>query len=246
MPDIKNRTFIDKTKHNVFVATNFIFISILICYGIYRVLFAYTIIGVIEILVSVFLYISLFLFIKKITFLTTIILSTATFYIMSLYLFISGGIHHTGIYWLFIIPIVYFFFIGLRWGVILFLIQLFSIAIIFVLSLMRLVVIPYDRNTIILFLVVSLCELILLISHEIILQKYRSEIKVMSGLLPICSRCKKIRDDKGYWNRIETYIESHSNAYFSHGLCQECEEKLYGDQEWYIRIKEQDNDTPGE
>jgi PAS domain S-box-containing protein len=59
------------------------------------------------------------------------------------------------------------------------------------------------------------------------------KIKTLSGLLPICSSCKKIRDDKGYWNQIETYIHAHSDAKFSHGLCPECADKMYGDQDWY-------------
>ena len=53
------------------------------------------------------------------------------------------------------------------------------------------------------------------------------EVKTLSGLLPICSSCKKIRDDNGYWNQLETYIRDHSEADFSHGLCPDCAEKLY-------------------
>lgn len=49
----------------------------------------------------------------------------------------------------------------------------------------------------------------------------------LSGMLPICASCKKIRDDKGYWNQIETYIKAHSDAKFTHGICPECSEKLY-------------------
>jgi hypothetical protein len=60
------------------------------------------------------------------------------------------------------------------------------------------------------------------------LQKALSEIKTMSGLLPICASCKKIRDDKGYWNQIESYIREHSEAKFSHSICPPCAEKLYG------------------
>ena len=54
-----------------------------------------------------------------------------------------------------------------------------------------------------------------------------SKIKVLNGLLPICSHCKKIRDDKGYWNQIESYIREHSDAEFSHSICQECAKKYY-------------------
>lgn len=58
-------------------------------------------------------------------------------------------------------------------------------------------------------------------------EKALAEIKVLGGLLPICMSCKKIRDDTGYWNQIETYIRSHSQAEFSHSLCPECAHKLY-------------------
>lgn len=54
-----------------------------------------------------------------------------------------------------------------------------------------------------------------------------ANIKTLSGLLPICASCKKIRDDKGYWNRLETYIEKHSDADFTHGICPDCAQKLY-------------------
>jgi len=61
------------------------------------------------------------------------------------------------------------------------------------------------------------------------LQKALSEIKTLSGLLPICASCKKIRDDTGYWNQLELYIRNHSQAEFSHSICPTCADKLYGD-----------------
>lgn len=63
------------------------------------------------------------------------------------------------------------------------------------------------------------------------------EIKTLNGMLPICSSCKKIRDDQGYWNRIETYIEKNSDALFSHSICPECSEKLYGEESWFKKMK---------
>ncbi|MCP4695285.1 MAG: response regulator [Gammaproteobacteria bacterium] len=65
------------------------------------------------------------------------------------------------------------------------------------------------------------------------LQKTLDEVSTLRGILPICASCKKIRDDKGYWNQIEAYIENHSDALFSHGLCPGCEKKFYGDEKWY-------------
>jgi hypothetical protein len=61
------------------------------------------------------------------------------------------------------------------------------------------------------------------------LRKALGEVKTLSGMLPICSSCKKIRDDKGYWNKIESYIRSHSEVQFSHGICPDCAKKLYPD-----------------
>jgi len=54
------------------------------------------------------------------------------------------------------------------------------------------------------------------------LKEALNQIKTLSGLIPICAACKKIRDDKGYWNQLEQYLEEHSDAVFSHGLCPEC------------------------
>jgi len=60
-------------------------------------------------------------------------------------------------------------------------------------------------------------------------EKALLDLKILSGLIPICASCKKIRDDEGYWEQIETYIRDHSEADFSHGICPECAKELYGD-----------------
>jgi hypothetical protein len=59
------------------------------------------------------------------------------------------------------------------------------------------------------------------------LKKAIYEVKTLGGLLPICASCKKIRDDKGYWNQLESYIRQHSNAEFSHSVCPDCAKELY-------------------
>lgn len=59
------------------------------------------------------------------------------------------------------------------------------------------------------------------------LEKALSEIKTLSGIVPICMHCKGIRDDQGYWNQLEKYISEHSDAQFSHGICEKCIEKYY-------------------
>ncbi|MFC1488923.1 GAF domain-containing protein, partial [Thermodesulfobacteriota bacterium] len=69
------------------------------------------------------------------------------------------------------------------------------------------------------------------------LQRALSEVKTLRGLLPICASCKNIRDDKGYWNKIESYIIDRSEAEFSHSICPECAKKLYPGLEIYDNEK---------
>jgi len=59
------------------------------------------------------------------------------------------------------------------------------------------------------------------------LQEALAKVKLLSGFIPICASCKKIRDDKGYWQQVESYIQKHSNAEFSHSICPECTHRLY-------------------
>lgn len=58
-------------------------------------------------------------------------------------------------------------------------------------------------------------------------------VKTLSGLLPICASCKKIRDDNGYWNQLESYIKIHTKAEFSHSICPDCAKELYPDLDIY-------------
>lgn len=61
-------------------------------------------------------------------------------------------------------------------------------------------------------------------------------IRTLKGLLPICSYCKKIRDYDGHWDMVESYIQSHSKVSFSHGICPDCSEKFFGNEDWYQDI----------
>ena len=59
------------------------------------------------------------------------------------------------------------------------------------------------------------------------LQKTLQEVKTLRGFLPICAHCRKIRQDSGYWQQIEVYVQEHTDAKFTHGLCPDCTHKLY-------------------
>ena len=65
------------------------------------------------------------------------------------------------------------------------------------------------------------------------------EMQILRGLLPMCSRCKKVRDDEGYWSQVDAYIEAHTQLIFTHGICPDCMENLYGDTDWYKKRRDQ-------
>ncbi|HAT72876.1 MAG TPA: hypothetical protein DCS63_08685 [Elusimicrobia bacterium] len=65
------------------------------------------------------------------------------------------------------------------------------------------------------------------------LEETLKEVRTLQGLIPICANCKKIRDDKGFWQKVEVYLEERSNARFTHGLCEDCIQKLYGKEKWF-------------
>ena len=72
------------------------------------------------------------------------------------------------------------------------------------------------------------------------LQQALAQVEGLRGILPICSSCKKIRDDNGSWNEIEHYIASHTQVEFSHSICPDCEEELYPE---YFRKRDSAADT---
>lgn len=76
-------------------------------------------------------------------------------------------------------------------------------------------------------------ELLARIKTHIGLKKAKDELKVLRGTLPICVRCRKIKDEDGYWQIVEEYIESHTELLFSHGLCDGCSTELYGEYDWF-------------
>ena len=72
-----------------------------------------------------------------------------------------------------------------------------------------------------------------IIAKNVQLEDTLKEVRTLQGLIPICANCKKIRDDKGFWQKVEVYLEERSNARFTHGLCEDCIQKLYGKEKWF-------------
>ena len=62
------------------------------------------------------------------------------------------------------------------------------------------------------------------------LKQANDEIKTLTGFIPVCSKCKKVKDSKGYWDSIESYIMKHTDALLTHGLCEDCIKELYGEE----------------
>lgn len=81
--------------------------------------------------------------------------------------------------------------------------------------------------------------IIIVILVSLSVKAYQSRIETLRGIVPICSYCKQIRDDKGYWNRVEAYVAKHTEAQFSHSICPSCMEKHYPEEYEAIKRKKQ-------
>jgi hypothetical protein len=87
--------------------------------------------------------------------------------------------------------------------------------------------VPWEsKDLVINILALGVFALVAVLGHNFIYDLVK-ENKTLKGFLPICASCKKIRDDQGYWNQIESYIKARSQAEFSHSICPDCAEKLY-------------------
>lgn len=168
-----------------------------------------------------------------------------------LFLIALGGVNQTAYLWSFTFPIFTIFILGNRKGTAVCSIFIFSALCIFICGQYISYISKYSIDVIIRFIAVFILITISVFLMEKIrekiqqtlteanidLKKSLEEVKALSGLLPICSKCKKIRDDKGYWNQIERYISKHSEAKFSHSMCPECIDEFYENDEWYKKMK---------
>ena len=164
-----------------------------------------------------------------------------------LYSISVGAGMEMSILWAFFMPLLFFFFFGKRHGLLW--------AILFLVSVCLIMLFPrifnghiYGRETVWRFFITLITISIfsyglesarhsfgklleeknqLLVREKDQLDKALKEIKTLSGLIPICSNCKKIRNDQGYWEQLEVYMTNHSDATFSHGICPDCSSILY-------------------
>jgi PAS domain S-box-containing protein len=87
----------------------------------------------------------------------------------------------------------------------------------------------FDQNGELLYVIEELRDISKLLKLETVINSLRNEVKTLQGIIPICSACKKIRDDEGFWSQVENYISTRSDAKFSHSLCPDCLKELYPD-----------------
>ena len=158
-----------------------------------------------------------------------------------------GSGNGTAVYWLFSFPLVFVFFLGKKEGGVASAI-FFCVLCILLINPFSLKIYSYGVGMSLRFLASLLLvtlmaygleasrekfgQLLIDENNKLLVEKQQLEqalkqIRTLSGLIPICSNCKKIRDDKGYWQQVETYIRDHSEADFSHGICPDCLKKLY-------------------
>ncbi len=163
----------------------------------------------------------------------------AAYFILPIFLinYITGGIDNNGPLWYYAYPMVTLHLLGPRNGSLAAISLLLVSVILLINPFNELMMTRYKTSFLVRFFKSYSIVYALAFAYEFQKQRNRKQIKELRDLLPICASCKKIRDDKGYWNQIEVYIENHSEVEFSHGICSECEEKLYGEQEWYKKAK---------
>ena len=167
--------------------------------------------------------------------------------LLLLYSVSVGAGEEMAILWAFFMPLLFFFFFGKRQGLLWALLFLAGVSLImlfprmfngqvynhetvwrFFISLATITIFSYGLES----ARHSFGTLLeeknrMLIREKEQLDKALKEIKTLSGLIPICSNCKKIRNDEGYWEQVEVYVMSHSDAAFSHSICPDCASILY-------------------
>lgn len=164
-----------------------------------------------------------------------------------IYLVSTGGIDDTGPLWSYIFPVFAYSILGHDKGNIAILIEFVIYAIILFYPGVPLLTADYTFNFKMRFLLSGIFVSALTFSLEYarfnaykkqgrLIDKLKSandEINTLTGLIPICSQCKKIRNDKGYWEQVESYIQKRANVSFTHSICKDCADKLYGNEDWY-------------
>ena len=145
--------------------------------------------------------------------------------------FITGGTLNCGPLWHYCYPMVTLLLVGPLWGSLASLILVGVSALLLVAPFNALMMTSYTPEFLVRFFISYLIVYLLAFIYELQKSRASKRLKLLSGLLPICANCKKIRDARGDWNQVEAYIQKHSDTEFSHSICPECAQELYPDLE---------------
>mgnify|MGYP006277333075 CR=1 FL=1 len=174
----------------------------------------------------------------------------------AVYLLYSGGVSGNGHLWIFFLPTLAMFAFGVRSGLLSMGGLLLACALVLFWPGDALLDYYYSNGFRVRFMLSlggltifsAVAEQARKVVHERLDRRNREleealrEVRELSGLIPICASCKKIRDDEGYWSEVEVYIRDHSELDFSHSLCPECAARLYPDHSGADGEDEQDGD----
>ncbi len=164
-----------------------------------------------------------------------------------IYLVATGGIENTGPLWTYILPILSYFLLGHKKATTAIIIILLLYIIILFVPGIPFVITAYPLYYKVRFILTTIFVSIVAYSQEygrfkafekqiILINKLKSandEIKELKDLIPICANCKKVRNDKGYWEQVDSYLQKRAKISFTHSICKECSDKLYGGENWY-------------
>ena len=229
----------NKQRFHYYLTSSFIGTAVMMAFGIGLSLRGEYLIAIADFVCSIIL-ISNFVFLRITQKLHTACVTAAlTFMGFLLLHLITGGTDNAGPFWFFIFPPLAMYLLGKQLGLTLSIFLAVPTGVVWMSLLAGNEVAGYTSGFILRFLIAYLLESFLFYIMEAQRSEAQKNVKILSGLLPICSHCKKIRDSRGYWNNLESYVEKHSDALFSHSICSECTEKLYGNEPWYNEMKKE-------
>jgi len=232
----KKEVKFDELKFSVVLAITILSSLVFVSYGVVNLILGKLIPGFIEIIVGVIgVSINLYLLIvKKEIKIPAILLNTLAI-LLSVYLYIDGGFHQTGIFWILGFPALFISTLGKKLGAIWMGLHIGIIVVLFIASTLDVITIAYDGITTFSVFMVYIFTCYILFTYEIYRRRYKKEIDKLEGLLPICSYCKKIKSDEGSWQSVDSYLTRKADMDFSHGICPDCMKEVYPD--YYERMQ---------
>ena len=244
--------FPDASKVIVLIAFSVMSLVILVSTGIHKIITDNYELGFISIAIGLIITLlsASCICIKRIDLLSASVLAISESSIIILA--VTGGVAKTGILWAFIFPLISFFLAGPVVGLVLNILLVIIFGIIFFFPGIPYVV-EYSgalkSRFFLSYIFVCLLSFVMEYarckyhkkSNELIekLQNTKNRLDSLHEIIPVCSRCRKIRNDAGAWENFEEYITTHSEIEFSHGICPDCIKELYQNEPWFERWKEE-------